>query len=300
MLYSKIEVIGFMKKNSKGFIATTLIYSFLILFATLVVVIIGNYSYYRTTLIRYNQGINDILNDKIDSKYITLYNEINNSNLEVENDQNSWNLGVGVSYSKEASIRTDGEFSLKFTYTKNYVNNTDLISSTTSNKFQCKAGSYYYVSYNIFTTGNIDGTIYQKNNWGLEYSTERTATLGLFSANGVSIASMPVMFAFQNWERQGILGQALSTEQCQFMVNYVNQNNTLMYIDNVIVTDVTNIVSKSGLLDSDGNLSDTNREILINNFTNSNNSSDSTASSEIKYFSNYSVYNMDNLHSNLN
>ena len=84
------------------------------------------------------------------------------------------------------------------------------------------------------------------------------------------------------------------------MVNYVNQNNTLMYIDNVIVTDVTNIVSKSGLLDSDGNLSDTNREILINNFTNSNNSSDSTASSEIKYFSNYSVYNMDNLHSNLN
>ena len=63
-----------MKKNSKGFIATTLIYSFLILFATLVVVIIGNYSYYRTTLIRYNQGINDILNDKIDSKYITLYN----------------------------------------------------------------------------------------------------------------------------------------------------------------------------------------------------------------------------------
>lgn len=76
-------------KNNKGFIATTLIYSFLLLFATLVTVIISNYNYYRNTLNKYNKSINTALNTRINDKYITLYNEIGNSDFE---KNNSWNL----------------------------------------------------------------------------------------------------------------------------------------------------------------------------------------------------------------
>ena len=43
--------------NSRGFIATSLIYSFLILFAGLVALILNNYTYYRTSLDNYNKNI---------------------------------------------------------------------------------------------------------------------------------------------------------------------------------------------------------------------------------------------------
>ena len=85
-------------KNNKGFIATTLIYSFLLLFATLIVVIIGNYNYYRNTLNKYNKGVNDALNSKIDSKYVTLKNEIDNSGFEIVNSV--WNTG-GATYNRD-------------------------------------------------------------------------------------------------------------------------------------------------------------------------------------------------------
>ena len=65
---------GLVMRRKNGFIATTLIYSFLLLFATLVIVIIGNYTYYRSTINAYNKGINDSLNNLIDTKYVTLTN----------------------------------------------------------------------------------------------------------------------------------------------------------------------------------------------------------------------------------
>lgn len=308
-------------KDNKGFIATTLIYSFLLLFATLVVVIIGNYTYYRNTLIRYNQGINDALNNRIDGKYITLYNEISNSDFEVDG---SWTLSDDAEYTDEASITSDGMRSLKLTYVNKMVNErpnnfypnppfgngfnsqytnavNDTISTTKSNDFQCFANSYYYISYNIFTTGNIDSTIYM-HYWHqvflywvpLTVPTAETGKIGLYKSDGTAIFSIPINYPFQNWERTGILGKATEDGQCQFQINYVNHNDTFMYLDNVVVADVTEIVKGSGLLDNDGNLSSDNNTILTEKF------SDLASASGIKYFSNYLVYNIDNLRNDLN
>ena len=115
-------------KNNKGFIATTLIYSFLLLFATLVTVIISNYNYYRNTLNKYNKSINTALNTRINDKYITLYNEIGNSDFE---KNNSWNLSNAY-YSNPDNKETKkgGLRSLKF------PNST---ATVTSNKFNCYA-----------------------------------------------------------------------------------------------------------------------------------------------------------------
>ena len=67
-----------------------------------------------------------------------------------------------------------------------------------------------------------------------------------------------------------------------------------MYLDNVVVADVTEIVKGSGLLDDDGSLSTANNAILTEKF------SDLASASGIKYFSNYLVYNIDNLRNDLN
>ena len=306
-------------KDNKGFIATTLIYSFLLLFATLVVVIIGNYTYYRNTLIRYNQGINDALNNRIDGKYITLYNEISNSDFEIVNDENSWvvNESMYTVYTDEASMTSDGKYSLKFTYyNANKIANLptaqphdtyyDSVWPTKSNEFSCTAGSYYYIGYNIFTTGNIDSTIYRYDykkidfgwitGFGFTVPSEsgKTGDIGFYKSDGTAIFSIPINYPFQNWERTGILGKATEDGQCQFQINYVNHNDTLMYLDNVVVADVTEIVKGSGLLDNDGNLSSDNNTILTEKF------SDLASASGIKYFSNYLVYNIDNLRNDLN
>lgn len=265
-------------KNNKGFIATTLIYSFLLLFATLVTVIISNYNYYRNTLNKYNKSINTALNARINDKYITLYNEIGNSDFE---KNNSWNLSNAY-YSNPDNKETKkgGLRSLKF------PNST---ATVTSNKFNCYANRYYYVSYYVFTNGNVGNG---------------TGNIGLFSENNSLIAGEPIIFVVVNsendynlnWKKKYYLGKSGYTGQCQFRVNYSNNiSNTIMHIDNVLVVDVTDIIKKSGVNGSDTlNISTSDQDKFLENFSND------TKASKINYFSDYSVYSMDNLFINWN
>lgn len=265
-------------KNNKGFIATTLIYSFLLLFATLVTVIISNYNYYRNTLNKYNNSINTALNARINDKYITLYNEIGNSDFE---KNNSWNLSNAY-YSNPDNKETKkgGLRSLKF------PNST---ATVTSNKFSCYANRYYYVSYYVFTNGNVGNG---------------TGNIGLFSENNSLIAGEPIDFVVVNydndynlnWKRKYYLEKSGYNGQCQFRVNYSNNiSNTIMHIDNVLVVDVTDIIKKSGVNGSDTlNISTNDKKKFLENFSND------TKASKINYFSDYSVYSMDNLFINWN
>lgn len=68
-----------------------------------------------------------------------------------------------------------------------------------------------------------------------------------------------------------------------------------MHIDNVLVVDVTDIIKKSGVNGSDTlNISTSDQAKFSENFGND------TKASKINYFSDYSVYSMDNLFINWN
>ena len=311
-LYGIIYNRGGYMKNNKGFIATTLIYSFLLLFATLIVVIIGNYNYYRNTLNKYNKGVNDALNSKIDSKYVTLKNEIDNSDFEKNKlvdasfTNDPWHLGTpyngidlgklfwmtfayssfgtGATYSD--TTKKDGLYSLKFDY-----KSQNRTVSVLSNSFTCTAGSYYYVSYYVFTNGQIKPLLYNINTYPL-----RLIDYGKIGLYNTSISNWVVNenidYPFQNWQKRGILAKAEASGTCNFKVDYLNNDSTLMYIDDVVVTDVTNIVKNSDLLVND-NLSTDNRDRILNIFNST------TKSGRIDYFSNSMIYNTDDLISDL-
>lgn len=303
-------------KNNKGFIATTLIYSFLLLFATLIVVIIGNYNYYRNTLSKYNKGINDALNDKITLKYVNLHNEIDNSDLEKNKKVDAsytdpWSFstpyigidygnlsiikypytssGTGVTYSD--TTKRDGKYSLKFDYESMGRTVTAL-----SNSFKCQSGHYYYVSYYVFTNGTITGKIHDTSKFPPKF--KDYGKIGLFYSGalgetGTNVVYENLTFDFQNWNKRGILGKATGTADCQFRVNYINNESTLMYIDDVVVTDVTDIIKASGLL-VNGTISDANLTKIKEIFNSD------TKAGRIDYFADNTIYNTDNLLSDLN
>lgn len=311
-------------RRKNGFIATTLIYSFLLLFATLVVVIIGNYTYYRSTINAYNKGINDALNNLIDTKYVTLTNLVSNSDFE---GSDSWSgLGGNANYSTEEIMGT-GTRSLKFKEKSN--------ATVRSNYFDCVSGHFYYISYQTFTNGTVSpidtgtasgsgsapsgavggiigsitsifewikciilgncssGNSLENNNVStysngiaLYASGNQTGSMGLFDNNTI-IAGESINFGFLNKLRKGYIGQASqNSSTCNFAINYNNNNNTKMFIDNIVVTDVTEIMTK-GSIDS----SKYARVIEIFNTT--------ATSGNIPYFHDTYTYNMDNLKNNL-
>ena len=324
-------------RRKNGFIATTLIYSFLLLFATLVIVIIGNYTYYRSTINAYNKGINDSLNNLIDTKYVTLTNLVNNSDFEDQEDRDSWSgIGANAYYSGEETMG-NGVTSLKFNGKSNAL--------VRSNYFNCEANHYYYFSYTLFTNGTVgpidtgtatgsgstpsgsiggvagfiggilggifggatgnlfciifgncgtpnsleDSSISAYDNEVSAYASGAQAgAIGLYlNSNESSIfGGEPLNIGFQNMVRRGFVEKATSTSTtCNFAVNYNNNNNTKMFIDNVVVTDVTDIINKSGSTDYA-------KIIEIFNTV--------ATSGNIPYFHDTYTYNMDNLKNNLN
>lgn len=313
---------GLVMRKKNGFIATTLIYSFLLLFATLVIVIIGNYTYYRSTINAYNKGVNDSLNKLIDTKYVTLTNLVNNSDFE---SRDSWSLSGSASYSGEETMGY-GVMSLKFNGKSNAL--------VRSNYFNCVSNHFYYISYQTFTNGTvgpIDTGVANASgstspvggiDWGAlggflggitgifcailgncnpnfsSYvsdvapasvaSGSEAGKMGLFYDNDNVVVGESVNFAFLNKARKGYIGQATrDSSTCNFAINYNNNNNTKMIVDNVVVTDVTDIVDK-------GNVDGTKYGKLIEIFNTT------ATSGNIPYFKDTYIYNMDNLKNNLN
>lgn len=318
-------------RRKNGFIATTLIYSFLLLFATLVIVIIGNYTYYRSTINAYNKGINDSLNNLIDTKYVTLTNLVNNSDFENREDH-SWS-GIGANAYSGANAYYSGEetmgngvTSLKFNGKSNAL--------VRSNYFNCVSNHFYYISYQTFTNGTvgpIDTGVASASgstspvggiDWGIlggfiggitgifcvilgncnpnssSYvsdvapasvaSGSEVGKMGLFYDDNNVVVGENVSFNFLNKARKGYIGQATrDSSTCNFAINYNNNNNTKMIVDNVVVTDVTDIVDK-------GNVDSTKYVKLIEIFNTT------ATSGNIPYFHDTYIYNMDNLKNNLN
>lgn len=278
-------------KNNKGFIATTLIYSFLLLFATLVTVIITNYNYYRNTLNKYNKNINDALNNIVNNKYVTLYNEIDNSDFETKNV--SWHTGSNTTnfnnngnlgYDCNQSDCTNKNGSYKTEYTNAGGNNSFGFAPKTSNvvnsnTFNCVANNYYYVAYDVFTSGTINNG-------------EAGGNIGIYNNSSGWAVYESLNYGFQNWSHRGIIGKVSNSGTCTFRIDYQNNNggsDVRMNIDNVMVINITELLQKAGISIPDGTSGDNLRRTYNLALT------ESSSDAKITHFNVSTVYDIDAL-----
>ena len=236
-----------MKKN--GFIATSLIYSFFLAFVALVSVILTTYSYYRTILNTLNKDILSGLNTEIQSKYITLENLIQNGSF--EDSTNKWESQVNVEIpAASENISAHGANSLRLN-TSNYTANSMIQQSVTvpTNIASISGKHQYYLRFRIFRNGNL---VFSGGDAANAYANISVATNSKIGLGG----------AFTNWSLASMVieGNAASS----ITVNFTANNSVLdhqgktdtdvgggralsVYIDDVMLIDVTELSSKLGI-----------------------------------------------------
>lgn len=241
-----------MKKN--GFIATSLIYSFFLAFVALVSVILATYSYYRTILNTLNKDILSGLNTEIQSKYITLENLIKNGSF--EDDLSEWRERINIeipAYSE--NISAHGSKSLRLN-TGNYTADSQIQQPVTvpTNIASISGKHQYYLRFRIFRNGNL---VFAGGNRDDDYAAKAYANISVASDSKIGLGG-----AFTNWSLASMVieGNAASS----ITVNFTANNSVLdhqgktdidvgggralsVYIDDVMLIDVTELSSKLGI-----------------------------------------------------
>ena len=132
-------------KNKNGFIATSLMYSFFMVFALLALTILATYSHYRYLNSDLNASIQEELNQKILSKYARLYNLVNNGSFESDDSWTMNNSEINQTIVTEICNIND---------VKNKLGNT--------NSFFTQIGSnYYFVGRNPYNYVRYNNTRYR-------------------------------------------------------------------------------------------------------------------------------------------
>ena len=235
-----------MKKN--GFIATSLIYSFFLAFVALVSVILATYSYYRTILNTLNKDILSGLNTEIQSKYITLENLIQNGSF--EDGTNKWGSQVNVEIpAASENISAHGANSLRLN-TGNYTANSQVQQPVVvpDNIASISGKHQYYLRFRIFRNGNLVFSGGDANAYA-NISAAPDSKIGL---GGV----------FTNWSLASMVIEGNAAPS--ITVNFTANNSVLdhqgktdtdvgggralsVYIDDVMLIDVTELSSKLGI-----------------------------------------------------
>ena len=115
-----------MKKNNRGFIATSLIYSFFLVFLAVLLAILSNYIISNRILASYNRTVKDKLNNKaydaeIYAKGIDCYVQVGVSNLVLQACFDVYNLGTN-------SPVAGDDYECFFTQNANPIYNTSSLS----------------------------------------------------------------------------------------------------------------------------------------------------------------------------
>ena len=235
-----------MKKN--GFIATSLIYSFFLAFVALVSVILTTYSYYRTILNTLNKDILSGLNTEIQSKYITLENLIQNGSF--EDSTNKWESQVNVEIPEASeNISAHGANSLRLN-TGNYTADSQVQQPVVvpDNIASISGKHTYYLRFRIFRNGNLVFSGGDANAYA-NISAAPDSKIGL---GGV----------FTNWSLASMVIEGNAAPS--ITVNFTANNSVLdhqgktdtdvgggralsVYIDDVMLIDVTELSSKLGI-----------------------------------------------------
>ena len=122
--------------NKKGFVSSSLIYSFVIIFIVLVAAIIGTYAYYHSVIFSSNRDIINSLNNLIESNYVKLTNYLENSGFEEPTNPSS------------ATYNTDYLTEVHYDGSKDYKLDTTIDSWINENRH-----AYRYIN-NIKYSGN--------------------------------------------------------------------------------------------------------------------------------------------------
>lgn len=274
-------------KNKKGFIATSLMYSFFIVFALLALTILATYSHYRYLNNDLNNSILEELNQKIISKYARLYNLVDNGGFEDSNtymwstynsniisidpanptnssftgdksmvmDASRPNVNVSFTQNIDTSKlkRNQAKIYLRFrAFKKNEVKSSDS-DVTLSTGFNIENYSTYYKKYledkfninwqNEYENFLIRNNIHKEN----EEEQEKAIFYNYIEEGKVFFSEgSPEINDYNpnNWNLHSAIINVYNSNsnwQLNFYINDINSMDGQVYIDDIIVADVTDV-----------------------------------------------------------
>src|SRR5574344_44569 len=142
-------------KKRNGFIATSIMYSFFIVFSIVALITLASYSHYRTLIDNLNNSVLSELNNKISNKYVTIYNLINNGDFD-DTTNNSWqyNNSEIVTKGNDYSSAYSGIYSARMNYSESNLSQSFSIKDKVNvdNKTH-----KIFVSFRVFRNGRVNG-----------------------------------------------------------------------------------------------------------------------------------------------
>ena len=228
-----------MVKNKNGFIASSLMFSFFLVFILLSVLVLSSYSHYNQLIKSLNGTILTGLNNTIAAKYAGIKNLVQNG--KVEKTSNPWSLSSGARYVKQTDNNNE--------FLQILPNTTGSISQSFSN---IPGGRVIYVAFNF-------------NSW---YPDDCTSCTFSVSLNGKAISKFYYIDKNdddrfvglqpnalvnndegshnQNWILYGgILRTTSTVNQIKFEASglkyYIENAGGVFGINNIVVADITNL-----------------------------------------------------------
>lgn len=240
--------------NNKGFIATSLIYSFFLVFVAVMASILATYAHNRILVNNVNEGIVDDLNATVESKYLVIENMIRNSDFEEdvtdELGNKNWEFSNAaitevlnplpnplpegfkiISYRgmKSVDIRK-GNSEIKQDIHKILGEEEEV----EANPYDIEKDHYYYLRYYIFRNGSISGSS--------SFTLEKTGSVLNFNLNYINTE------IYANWDLKSDI--VLATDSGSYTLRIVNTNINgdfvNLNIDSLMLIDVTELVEASG------------------------------------------------------
>ena len=214
--------------NNKGFIATSVLYSFFVVFLMLSLFILNTYENHRVLIENLNSNILNTLNDEISNKYVLIKNHVSNGDFE----ENTALSGLSNSERNNTNSAT-GTYSLMMHKTPTTANSAFSINASwleNDNK-----SHKFYFAYRVFRKGIVNGTSEISLNFG--------STKYKFTSLSLNMTDMNDWANTSNWSIQSQIINNVIVNNQTAKVTFSISNQTSEYqtfIDQVMLIDITN------------------------------------------------------------
>ena len=261
--------------NNKGFISSTLIYSFIILFISLLAAIIGTYVYYHGIIFSNNRDITNSLNDRIESQYVTISNLLQNSGFEEPIDPSTLSNSDDL-----AEVHYDGSKAYKLDptidnwvndnrYAYRYVKDTSysgdyalmLGNYNYSEIYQQNGQDYTYIDevgiQNVKRVVSQNVTDFTQGTHYLYFSakvfrngpTDGTSTIKAACNGGCTItgtSTIDISGGYSDWKQVSMIFEVSADSDVNTLTISLESDNsksgTFILVDELLLTDVTKII----------------------------------------------------------
>ena len=234
-------------KNKNGFISSSLLFSFFLVFILLSVLVLASYTHYNSLIKGLNGTILDELNTNIASKYSGIKTLIKNG--KIENDASNWNLNDGARYIKNDSNNNE--------FLQIKPNTNGLFSQSFNNIEEQRV---LYIAFNFNTwypdscttcTFTVELNNNRINNF---YYIDSNNTLKVLESN--SLVRNDEGNKYQRWILFGSIYRTTSTvNEIKFSANDLNYSldnaGGVFGINNIVVADITNLYKDNNVSNDD-------------------------------------------------